>query len=42
MVHCSGTIHDLINLGSVLAKSKKKGDDGLDYSCAVSKAQIEW
>ena len=42
--HCvlSGTIRDLVDLAFVLVKGKHKLRVEQDYSCNVSKSQVQW
>ena len=42
--HCalSGTIRDLVDLAFVLVKEKHKLQIARDYSCNVSKSQVQW
>lgn len=38
----SGTIRDLVDLAFVLVKGKHKLQVEQDYTCSVSKSQVQW
>ena len=38
----TGTIRDLVDLAFVLVKGKHKLQIEQDYSCSVSKSQLQW